>query len=264
MKRSFFIALALYLLLLGALWKLYEPLPVPKKKTIHIADIKILKPKACECGCKMQKIPKKETKSMPKKEPQPPSRPKPKLERKPKPKPKIEPKPKPKVEPKPKPKVKPKRQEKRKVARKQKIKKSTDKNFKPKKAVSTAPILQPSKPTPSPPPQPVPKSSSLASQEPKESYQHFYVQSFLDQIEEAIRRHTHYPRIARRTRKEGVVELCFTLRPSGEVVHLHIMKSSGHKILDRAAKKTIVKAAKEFPHPKKEVELQVPIEYRLR
>ncbi len=259
MKRSFFITLGLYLLLVGAIWKLYEPLPIPKKKSIHIADIRILKPKACECGCKMQK-------PMSKKELQPQIKPKPKPKPKRKVKPKVKPKPKPKVKKvrKIKPKPKSKKRKKPKKAIKKRVQKKVaskpQKNFtpapKPSQSISVAkPQKVVSQPTP---------PSSKVSSEPKISYQRFYIQTFLDQIEEAIRRHTHYPRIARRTHKEGVVELCFTLQPSGEVIHLHIMKSSGHKILDRAAKKTILQAAKEFPHPKKAVDLQVPIEYRLR
>ena len=254
MKRSFFITLGLYLLLLGAIWKLYEPLPIPKKKSIHIADIRILKPKACECGCKMQK-------PMSKKEPQPQIKPKPKR----KVKPKVKPKPKPKVKKvrkiKPKPKSKKRRKPKKAIKKRvpKKVASKPQKNFTPPSQPSpsiseTKPQKVVSRPTP----------SSKVSSEPKISYRRFYIQTFLDQIEEAIRRHTHYPRIARRTHKEGVVELCFTLQPSGEVIHLHIMKSSGHKILDRAAKKTILQAAKEFPHPKKAVDLQIPIEYRLR
>ena len=253
MKRSFFITLGLYLLLAGAIWKLYEPLSLPKKKTIHIADIRILKPKRCECGCQMQKPPPKKV--------QPKIKPKPK----PKPKQKVKPKPKPivkKSKPKPKPKSKKRRKPKKTVKKRvsKKVASKPQKNFtptsKPSQPISVSkPQKAVSQPT---------SSLSKVSTETKISYQRFYIQTFLDRIEAAIRRHTHYPRIARRTHQEGVVEICFTLEPSGEVTHLHIVKSSDHKILDRAAKKTILEAAKEFPHPKKSVDLQIPIEYRLR
>ena len=258
MKRSFFITLGLYLLLVGAIWKLYEPLPIPKKKSIHIADIRILKPKRCECGCQMQKSP-------PKKMQQPKIEPKPKPKPKRKVKPRAKPKSKPKVKKarKVKPKSKPKKRSKQKKAAKKRVPKKVA--SKPQKKFTPAP--KPSQSISVAKPQKVvsrPTPSSKVSSEPKISYRRFYIQTFLDRIEEAIRRHTHYPRIARRTHKEGVVEICFTLEPGGKVIHLHIMKSSGHKILDRAAKKTILQAAKEFPHPKKAVDLQIPIEYRLR
>ncbi len=254
MKRSFFITLGLYLLLAGAIWKLYEPLTLSKKKSIQIANLRILKPKQCACGCERMQKPK----SPPKKEP----------------KRKVEPKQKIKSRPKIKPKTKPKTKSKRKIRAKKHKPKRVLKNKiakhptpKPKKVVQTPtskPLpLTPQKTKVSHPIYPASSPSSISSK-PKRSYQHLYIQRFLARIEAAIRRHTHYPRIARRTHQEGVVELCFTLQPSKEVTHLHIVRSSGHKILDRAAKKTILQAAKEFPPPKKAVDLQVPIEYRLR
>ncbi len=262
MKRSFFLALGLYLLLVGAIWTLYEPLPLPQKKAIQIANIHILKPKRCTCGCQQTQKPK----NPPKKEPRQKVKPKPKIQSRPRPKPKIGPKVQSKS--KVKRKIRAKKHKPKRVLKNKIAKHSTPK---PKKA-ALVPAPKPSPPTPQKATpqktkisQPThPPSPSPTSSKPKPSYQHLYIQSFLDRIEAAIRRHTHYPRIARRTHQEGVVEICFTLQPSGEVTHLHILKSSGHKILDRTAQKTILQAAKEFPPPKKAVDLRIPIEYRLR
>ncbi|NPA82753.1 MAG: TonB family protein, partial [Epsilonproteobacteria bacterium] len=54
----------------------------------------------------------------------------------------------------------------------------------------------------------------------------------------------------------------FDILPSGEVVNIKTW--GAHKILQRAAKKTIKKASAYFPKPKERVTVTLSIEYRLR
>ncbi|NPA03749.1 MAG: energy transducer TonB [Epsilonproteobacteria bacterium] len=87
---------------------------------------------------------------------------------------------------------------------------------------------------------------------------------FLSKIRRAILAYRYYPRIARKRRKEGVVKVSFYLLPTGKVSDLKVVKSSGYKILDKAAIITIKRASKAFPTPTHRIKLTVPIEYRLR
>ena len=108
------------------------------------------------------------------------------------------------------------------------------------------------------------KPAPVSVQKKTYSYQQRYLHNYADRIREAIVRHRYYPRIARRGRKEGVVEVSFELMPGGKLQNLKLVRSSGHKILDRAALETIRRASREFPKPKERVSIRIPIEYRLR
>ncbi|WP_236583205.1 energy transducer TonB [Nitratiruptor sp. YY08-13] len=98
----------------------------------------------------------------------------------------------------------------------------------------------------------------------KPSYAQQFTTRFASKIRLAIQKHKYYPRVARRTKKEGVVRVCFELTPQKEIENIAILQSSGHKILDKAAIKTIKKARRDFPMPKQRVKIVVPIEYKLR
>ena len=258
MKRSFFITLAIYLTLFAFISSVdFTP---PMKKRVSLQHIKIKKCSCTKCTCKKcPQHPKKPPPSKPKKEIvqwEPKKAPMKKLE-----------KPKKRVKRK---KVVRKKVKRKKVAKKPKrilkkvVKKQPQKNVKKivKKAVSK-PIVANQKPQPLPCKECV-KSSKEAPKPPKSSYQKQYLQSYALKIKEAIIRHLYYPRIARKTKKQGVVVIRFDLLPSKRVQNITILQSSGHKILDKAAKTTIKRAAKEFPAPTEKIIIQVPIEYRLR
>lgn len=86
---------------------------------------------------------------------------------------------------------------------------------------------------------------------------------FLSEIRDYINRFKHYPRIARMLHKQGVVEVEFKLEQNGDIKDIKIIKSAG-KILDRAALKCIKKASSYFPKPKSEIDIKVPLEYKLK
>jgi TonB family protein len=59
------------------------------------------------------------------------------------------------------------------------------------------------------------------------------------QLKEAIKTRFTYPRIARRMGWEGLVGLSFHIENDGSLNKIRIARSSGHKILDENARKTI-------------------------
>jgi len=154
-------------------------------------------------------------KPKPKPEPEPEPEPKPKPKPKPEPEPEPEPKPKPEPEPKPKPKPEPE----------------------PQKL---------SEPEPNPKPQPVPNSQPQVAAFGIENIEKLYE----DSLNQALKRSKDYPRRAKRMRKEGKVEVSFTIHRSGAVSDVRIKKSSGSSILDKAAIQAVKKIDGLLPFPK--------------
>jgi len=59
------------------------------------------------------------------------------------------------------------------------------------------------------------------------------------QLKQAIKARFTYPRIARRMGWEGLVGISLHIEDDGSLKQVHIARSSGHKILDENARKTI-------------------------
>lgn len=55
------------------------------------------------------------------------------------------------------------------------------------------------------------------------------------QVKQALRRHLHYPYIARRRGWDGKVLLGFQVNRQGRLINIHLSKSSGYAILDNSA-----------------------------
>ena len=79
-------------------------------------------------------------------------------------------------------------------------------------------------------------------------------------IRAAIERAKSYPPLARRRGLEGTVTAEFTISAKGYPENIRIVRSSGHEILDSAAKKTILRAS---PFPSVKGSLEVPITFRI-
>ena len=84
----------------------------------------------------------------------------------------------------------------------------------------------------------------------------------MQKISQLLYEHLYYPRRARRHGIEGVVTVSFTLDIEGKVSQINII-SSQHEILSRAAVKTLQELSGQFPKPKKQLDLRVPIRYTL-
>ncbi|HHH36614.1 MAG TPA: energy transducer TonB [Gammaproteobacteria bacterium] len=91
-------------------------------------------------------------------------------------------------------------------------------------------------------------------------------QGIRDALRSAILPHFHYPRLAQRRGWQGVVELGVQVNASGRLDRVWVKRSSGHRILDRAARRSLdqVTALPGLtPLPGKAVEVILPVEFRL-
>ncbi len=79
-------------------------------------------------------------------------------------------------------------------------------------------------------------------------------------IRAAIEKAKSYPPLARKRGLEGTVTAEFTISAKGYPENIRIVRSSGHEILDSAAKKTILRAS---PFPSVKGSLEVPITFRI-
>ncbi|WP_456450312.1 energy transducer TonB [Hydrogenimonas sp.] len=206
------------------------PAPQAKKVAIHI------------CGCR------------PRPEPRPPVvHPKP-------PEPVVKPEP-PKPKPKPKPKSKPKK--------KKPVKKPTPKPTVVKKVVPPTP--EPPK-APPPPPAPVALPAPVAKAPAAAPVDTAAIErakaDYLAKIRAAIEAHKYYPRISRKMRQTGTVEVQFTILPDGTIKSIEVLAPCRHKKLNKAAVRTLEKIGRFPPIPEKldvsELSICVPIRYTLK
>jgi len=81
-------------------------------------------------------------------------------------------------------------------------------------------------------------------------------------IEKALRKHIYYPKAARRMGLEAEVELKFKFLPNRDVVEI-VIGGDVSSILLKAAKKTLIRASRDFEKVKKAVTIQVPLKFIL-
>lgn len=83
-----------------------------------------------------------------------------------------------------------------------------------------------------------------------------------------LEKHKTYPSLAKRRRREGMVIIAFVVNRRGKVLNSEIVKSSGHKVLDRETLKMLKRAQPLPPFPKKieseKLEFSIPIHFFLR
>ena len=89
-----------------------------------------------------------------------------------------------------------------------------------------------------------------------------YLAQHKDEIIQALQRAKAYPELARKRSIEGVVEVSFTIKPTGEVEEVEATSSS--KILSASAIESVHKAKVYFPHPLENVTIKIPINYILK
>jgi len=71
---------------------------------------------------------------------------------------------------------------------------------------------------------------------------------YLSMVRNRIEKHKKYPHIARTRRIEGRVTIRFVITPDGDIHNPAVVKTSRHRILDRAALTGVIEAAP-FPKP---------------
>ena len=87
--------------------------------------------------------------------------------------------------------------------------------------------------------------------------------AYHDELRAWLEKHKTYPRRARLSGMEGVVTIDFIMTQDGQVISSHIVKSSGHELLDRAALDAIEEAAPlpKFPPELKKTRLALSIPF---
>ena len=109
-----------------------------------------------------------------------------------------------------------------------------------------------------PPPEPVPVDPGLIVS---------VEQAYKTALQAEIARHRSYPRIARRLRQEGTVEVGFVVLADGRLTDIELVDSSGYELLDHAAVKAVRDVRQFRPIPselaRKRWNLSVPLNFRL-
>lgn len=93
-------------------------------------------------------------------------------------------------------------------------------------------------------------------------------QSFKQRLQKLIAKNKKYPARAKRNGEEGRVQVSFVIYANGQIKNIQVAKSSGTTSLDQAATKLLRKVSGQLTFPnnmqKKQWQLSLPIEYRLR
>lgn len=88
-----------------------------------------------------------------------------------------------------------------------------------------------------------------------------YLKKHLAQIRKHITNNVKYPKRAKRFNIQDVVKVKFTLLSNGQVKNIQIL--SGNKHLHKATINAIKKASSSFPRVSKDIDIIIPIEYKL-
>lgn len=97
---------------------------------------------------------------------------------------------------------------------------------------------------------------------PQVTFEEKYMEENLAKIVELLQENLYYPRRARKRGNEGEVIVSFKLSVDAEVTDVMVISSTSD-VLSRGAIKTIENLSYKFPKPKKNLDLKVPIIYKL-
>lgn len=112
-----------------------------------------------------------------------------------------------------------------------------------------------------------PKTKTKTTEEetistPQVTFEEKYMEENLAKIVELLQENLYYPRRARKRGNEGEVIVSFKLSVDAEVTDVMVISSTSD-VLSRGAIKTIENLSYKFPKPKKNLDLKVPIIYKL-
>jgi protein TonB len=158
---------------------------------------------------------------------------------------------------------------KKKVIHHKKVETKPKKIQKPKQQIDTVEkkVVKNIKPTPiKTEPKKIDTSTDTAvvkKQQTKKSIHNNYINNNLALIQKMLQENLYYPRRARKKGIEGDVLVSFVLSTSAKIESIKVLSSS-HEILSRGAIKTIEELSGKFPKPSEELNIKIPITYRLR
>jgi protein TonB len=94
------------------------------------------------------------------------------------------------------------------------------------------------------------------------------LQGYLGNVRQLLERQKKYPWMARRRHLQGVVIIMFTIAAGGQIESSRIRRSSGHDLLDKAARETLHRVGRFPPLPavlnRRKLTIEVPLAFRLR
>lgn len=94
------------------------------------------------------------------------------------------------------------------------------------------------------------------------------LQGYLREIRQLLEKQKDYPWMARRRNIQGVVVVRFTIAAGGQIDASRISRSSGHDLLDEAAKETLRRVGRFPPLPadlnRQQLTIEVPLAFHLR
>lgn len=96
---------------------------------------------------------------------------------------------------------------------------------------------------------------------PKVDEKKEFIHKHLTQIRALINQNINYPKRARKMNIQGIVKVKFVILKNGKLSDIIILE--GHKLLQKATIEAINKAALNFPNTTTDIELILPITYKL-
>ena len=87
---------------------------------------------------------------------------------------------------------------------------------------------------------------------------------FLARVKRSVESVLRYPRRARQLRLEGAVMVQFVVQRDGTLAELEIHASSGQKMLDKLALRSVQDASSRWGAPERVVRIRLPVRYELR
>lgn len=143
----------------------------------------------------------------------------------------------------------------------------------PAKKASPAPAPAPSpavpEAIPAAEPEATPVESQAAAAKPAAGTEHLAEPldaTVLAHVQAAMSRHFSYPLLARRKGWQGEVLLSFRVTVDGKIDEVRVVRSSGHKLLDEAARTSLARVGNlpDYPmHGGAPRHLQIPVIFRL-
>lgn len=91
-----------------------------------------------------------------------------------------------------------------------------------------------------------------------------YLNDNINNIGRVTQKYLRYPRIAIKTKQQGMNIVQFFLYPNGDITDLKITNGSGYRTLDKNTIKTIKLAYKDYPRPKEKTKVKIYVYYQLR
>ncbi len=91
-----------------------------------------------------------------------------------------------------------------------------------------------------------------------------YLNNNLNNIGRVTQMYLRYPRIAVKTKQQGMNIVQFFLYPNGDIKDLKITNGSGYTTLDKNTIKTIKLAYKDYPRPKQKTKVKIYVYYSLK